>query len=176
MPRLRNRYTVSLTPKNEQLKLESNGEETVLCPVQSAFTDSNGPAGAIETSSQTFRRRFAPYSFKYRTHCHQMRASPAPAGPGSRPADDAGACGGRRGPAAGPRIPVSHIGGRLLGVHLNAADRGPPLHFGQGPPKDGRHHEHVRDAVALQHLRQNFRTRALSHRPTVPLWLLHVEC
>lgn len=70
--------------------------------------------------------------------------------------------------AGGARIAVGHVRGGLLRVHLDASDPGPSLDLDQGPPQDRRHHEQVRDAVALQHLGQNFRPRSLRHEPASP--------
>ena len=59
------------------------------------------------------------------------------------------------------RIAVGHVGGRFLAVAMDARDLGAPLHFGEGAPENGRHHEDMRDAVACQHVGKHFGADAL---------------
>jgi hypothetical protein len=54
--------------------------------------------------------------------------------------------------AARARIAIGHVSRRFFAMAMHARDLGPPLHFGKGSPQHGGHHEHVRDAVACQHL------------------------
>ena len=60
--------------------------------------------------------------------------------------------------AGNARIAVSHIGRRLFAVGMDALDGAAPLHLDKGPPQHRRHHEHMRDAVAVEHLGETFRT------------------
>ena len=56
------------------------------------------------------------------------------------------------GPAGRARIAVGHVGGGFLAVAVHARDFGAPLHLGEGAPQHRRHHEHVRHAIAGQHV------------------------
>ena len=58
--------------------------------------------------------------------------------------------------AGGARITVRHVGGRLFAVAVNARDRRAALHLGESPPQHRRHHEHVGDAVAFEHVGDHF--------------------
>ena len=58
--------------------------------------------------------------------------------------------------AGGARIAVGHVGGGLLAVTMHARDLGAPLHLGEGAPQHRRHHEHVRHAIARQHVGEHF--------------------
>ena len=57
--------------------------------------------------------------------------------------------------AGGARIAVGHVGGGFFAVAMHARDCGAPFHLGEGAPQHRRHHEHVRDAVARQHVGQH---------------------
>ena len=76
--------------------------------------------------------------------------------------------------AGGARVAVGHVGGGFLAVAMHARDLGAPLHLGEGPPQHRRHHEHVGDAVARQHVGENFGADALgvvpdaAHLPASP--------
>ena len=59
------------------------------------------------------------------------------------------------------RVAVGHVGGGFLAVAMHARDCGAPFHLGEGAPQHRRHHEHVGDAVARQHVGQHFGAGAL---------------
>ena len=54
------------------------------------------------------------------------------------------------------RIAVGHVGGGFLAVGMDARDRGAPLHLDEAAPQHRRHHEHVGDAVFLEHVGEAF--------------------
>ena len=54
------------------------------------------------------------------------------------------------------RVAVGHVGGGFLAVGMDARDRGAPLHLDEGAPQHRRHHEHVGDAVFLEHVGEAF--------------------
>ena len=58
-------------------------------------------------------------------------------------------------PARHARVAVRHVRGRLLPVGVDDLDTGAPLQLRHAPPQHRGHHEHVRDAVGVQHLRQH---------------------
>ena len=58
------------------------------------------------------------------------------------------------------RVAVRHIRCRFLAMAMDACDRGAPLHLGKGPPQHRRHHEHMRDAVAGEHVGDDFGAEA----------------
>ena len=68
--------------------------------------------------------------------------------------------------AAGAGVAVGHVGGGLLAVHHDAADR-PVLHLGEGLEHESRHEEDVRDVVALHHLGETLRTGHPGHGDVV---------
>ena len=58
--------------------------------------------------------------------------------------------------AGGARVAVGHVGGGFLAVAMHAGDLGAPLHLGEGAPQNRRHHEDVSDAIAGQHIGEDF--------------------
>src|SRR5262249_32671685 len=68
------------------------------------------------------------------------------------------------GPAARARIAVGHVGGGRLAMYVQPLDVGAALHHGEGLAQHRGYVEHVRDAIALEHVRQAFGAR---HFPVV---------
>jgi hypothetical protein len=59
--------------------------------------------------------------------------------------------------AASARVAVRHVGGGFLAMGMDSLDLGAPLHLGEGAPQHRRHHEHMGDAVALEHVGEALR-------------------
>src|SRR2546427_760023 len=57
-------------------------------------------------------------------------------------------------PARGACVAVGHVSGGFFAVGVNALDFRSGLHLGEGPAQHRGDHEDVRDAVALQHVRE----------------------
>jgi hypothetical protein len=68
------------------------------------------------------------------------------------------------GPSRRARVAVGHVRRGLLAVRVDALDAGAPLHLGERPAQHRRHHEHVRDAVAGEHVGEHFGSGQLLHR------------
>src|SRR5262245_13026270 len=60
-------------------------------------------------------------------------------------------------------VAVSHVRRGFFSVGVDALDFRPALHFGESPTKHRGNHEHVRDTVALQHVRKALSTGYFCH-------------
>ncbi len=67
------------------------------------------------------------------------------------------------GPSRGAREAIGHIDRGLLAMRVDALDLGAPLDLGHAPAQHRRHHEDVRDAIGVEHLRHHLRARDLCH-------------
>ena len=76
-------------------------------------------------------------------------------------ADNLGHAHGRSTGGAG--IAVGHIGRGLLRVNVQALDLGTQLQLDHSAPQYRGHHEHMADAIALQHIGHDLGTCHLRH-------------
>jgi hypothetical protein len=66
------------------------------------------------------------------------------------------------------RVAVGHVRGGLLAVRVDPPDARAPLHLGERAPQHRRHHEHVRHAVAGEHVGEHLRPGHLFHGVRLP--------
>jgi hypothetical protein len=61
------------------------------------------------------------------------------------------------------RVAVGHVGRGFFAVGVDALDLRPALHLGEGPAQHRGDHEHVRDAVAGEHVSEALGAGDLGH-------------